>query len=119
MDFEFSDDQVSLRDAAIIAVGQPPSVESSISRGQTREGKIIYAASSSIRETFGSIALSLNIVSRRQLDQERTRALMSEPAMPLAPKLAWRTTLLGDRPAIVFQSGSAPRDVAPGIVALS
>ncbi len=30
-----------------------------------------------------------------------------------------RTTLLGDRPAIVFQSGSAPRDVAPGIVALS
>ena len=34
-----------------------------------RDGKIIYAASSSIRETFGSIALSLNIVSRRQLDQ--------------------------------------------------
>jgi hypothetical protein len=33
-----------------------------------RDGKIIYAASSSIRETFGSIALSLNIVSRRQLD---------------------------------------------------
>jgi len=33
-----------------------------------RSGKIIYAASSSIRETFGSIALSLNIVSRRQLD---------------------------------------------------
>ncbi len=34
-----------------------------------RDGKIIYAASSSIRETFGSIALALNIVSRRQLDQ--------------------------------------------------
>lgn len=34
-----------------------------------RDGKIIYAASSSIRETFGSIALTLQIVSRRQLDQ--------------------------------------------------
>jgi hypothetical protein len=34
-----------------------------------RDGKIIYAASSSIRETFGSIALTLNIVNRRQLDQ--------------------------------------------------
>jgi hypothetical protein len=34
-----------------------------------RSGKIIYAASSSIRETFGSIALTLQIVSRRQLDR--------------------------------------------------
>jgi hypothetical protein len=34
-----------------------------------RKGKIIYAASSSIRETFGSIALSLEIVNRRQLDK--------------------------------------------------
>ncbi len=33
-----------------------------------RDGKIIYAASSSIRETFGSIALSLQIVNRDQLD---------------------------------------------------
>jgi len=30
-----------------------------------------------------------------------------------------RTTLLGDRPAIVFQSGSAPREVAPGVVTFS
>jgi dipeptidase E len=30
-----------------------------------------------------------------------------------------RTTLLGDHPAIVFHSGSAPRDVAPGVVTLS
>jgi hypothetical protein len=34
-----------------------------------RTGKIIYAASSSIRETFGSIALSLQIVTREQLDE--------------------------------------------------
>jgi hypothetical protein len=34
-----------------------------------RAGKIIYAASSSIRETFGSIALTLQIVSSRQLEQ--------------------------------------------------
>jgi len=34
-----------------------------------RAGKIIYAASSSIRETFGSIALSLQIVTREQLDE--------------------------------------------------
>lgn len=34
-----------------------------------RDGKIIYAASSSIRETFGSIALSLQIVTRKQLDK--------------------------------------------------
>ena len=30
-----------------------------------------------------------------------------------------RTTLLGDRPAIVFQSGGTPREIAPGVVALS
>ncbi|HSO24882.1 MAG TPA: DUF4388 domain-containing protein, partial [Chondromyces sp.] len=34
-----------------------------------RGGKIIYAASSTIRETFGSIALTLQIVSSRQLEQ--------------------------------------------------
>ncbi len=34
-----------------------------------RGGKIIYAASSSIRETFGSIALSLQIVNREQLEK--------------------------------------------------
>jgi hypothetical protein len=34
-----------------------------------REGKIIYAASSTVRETFGSIALSLRIIDRRQLDK--------------------------------------------------
>ena len=34
-----------------------------------RAGKIIYAASSSVRETFGSIALSLDIVTRQQLDK--------------------------------------------------
>jgi hypothetical protein len=34
-----------------------------------REGKIVYAASSSIRETFGSIALSLGIINRFQLDK--------------------------------------------------
>ena len=34
-----------------------------------RKGKIIYAASSSIRETFGSIALNLELVSRLQLDR--------------------------------------------------
>ena len=34
-----------------------------------RGGKIIYAASSSIRETFGSIALTLEIVTPRQLDK--------------------------------------------------
>jgi hypothetical protein len=34
-----------------------------------RGGKIIYAASSTIRETFGSIALTLQIVSNRQLEQ--------------------------------------------------
>jgi hypothetical protein len=34
-----------------------------------RGGKIIYAASSSVRETFGSIALSLQIINRTQLDK--------------------------------------------------
>lgn len=34
-----------------------------------RGGKIIYAASSTIRETFGSIALALQIVSSRQLEK--------------------------------------------------
>jgi hypothetical protein len=34
-----------------------------------RGGKIIYAASSSVRETFGSIALALDIVNRKQLDK--------------------------------------------------
>jgi len=34
-----------------------------------RGGKIIYAASTSIRETFGSIALTLEIVNREQLDK--------------------------------------------------
>ena len=34
-----------------------------------RNGKIIYAASSSVRETFGSIALNLQLVSRLQLDR--------------------------------------------------
>jgi hypothetical protein len=34
-----------------------------------REGKIIYAASSTIRETFGSIALALKIVDRAQIDK--------------------------------------------------
>ncbi len=34
-----------------------------------RDGKIIYAASSSVRETFGSIALSLQIVTHAQLDE--------------------------------------------------
>lgn len=33
-----------------------------------RDGKIIYAASSSIRETFGSIALTLQILNHEQLD---------------------------------------------------
>lgn len=34
-----------------------------------RGGKIIYAASSSVRETFGSIALSLGMVQRLELDE--------------------------------------------------
>ena len=34
-----------------------------------RSGKIIYAASSSVRETFGSIALSLGMVQRLQLEE--------------------------------------------------
>lgn len=34
-----------------------------------RGGKIIYAASSTIRETFGSIALTLQIVTSRQLEE--------------------------------------------------
>lgn len=34
-----------------------------------RSGKIIYAASSSVRETFGSIALNLGMVQRLQLDE--------------------------------------------------
>lgn len=34
-----------------------------------RDGKIIYAASSTIRETFGSIALTLQIVTREQLEE--------------------------------------------------
>ncbi|MCB1063778.1 MAG: efflux RND transporter periplasmic adaptor subunit [Verrucomicrobiae bacterium] len=38
------DFQVSLRDAGIVKVGQSVSVESSVTRGQTREGKITYVA---------------------------------------------------------------------------
>jgi hypothetical protein len=34
-----------------------------------RDGKIIYAASSSIRETFGSIALTLQVVNPEQLEE--------------------------------------------------
>lgn len=42
-----------------------------------RQGKIIYAASSSLRETFGSIALNLGIVNRVQLNEALLRQVRS------------------------------------------